>query len=236
VADFGWTKNQVKYLISMNLKNIYIHVYIKFWFGGCSPALPTLGCASAQHGQFSVFQMVMDKTVCTTQRNVQLSSDASQPKESVLSAKGICATRLSSVAKVLWCPPSCLTSVSALPSKTPLHSYNPQPIPWHKTCSVLLHHWRRISAGVTLFPRKNPNIPLTLTFERVCWRRAIYKTIVRRQDKLVLTSHGCMTTKTTYICLLRGDVHSQIMMLHVKSPAITPSPSHFSLGARQQMI
>jgi len=109
VADFGWTKNQVKYLISMYLQNIYIHVYIKFWFGGCSPALPTLGYASAQHAQFSVFQMVMDKAVCTTQRNVQLSSDASQPKESVLSAKGICTTRLSSVAEVLWGPPSCLS-------------------------------------------------------------------------------------------------------------------------------
>ena len=33
-----------------------------------------------------------DNAVCTTQRNVQLYGDASQPKVSVLSTKGICAT------------------------------------------------------------------------------------------------------------------------------------------------
>jgi hypothetical protein len=156
----------------------------------------------------------MDKAVCTTQRNVQLSRNASQPNESVLSANGICATHYHLSQKcfvarlVAW--------LQYLPCRQRRH------------CTVTTHNRfhdiKRAMFSSTIgdefppvwhFPHKNWNVPLKSTFDLVC-RRLVYKMIVRRQDKLVVTSHGCTKTRTTYICLLRGDIHSQIIMLHGK--------------------
>jgi hypothetical protein len=58
LADFsGWFRVKEKSSKIFDINVSTKHIYIKFLFGGCSPALPTLGCASAQHAQFSVFQI-----------------------------------------------------------------------------------------------------------------------------------------------------------------------------------
>ena len=173
----------------------------------CSPAVPTLGCASASMHSFLPSRRSW--TMPCALRS-EMSSSPAKPVTLICPvSSGYRRDTLSSVANLLWCSASCLTSVSALPSKKALHSQKPQPIPWHKTCSVLLQQWRHSSHT------KTEKIPLTSTFDPVCGRRAIYK-ILRQKDTLVVTSHGCMTTKTTYICLLGGDVHSKITLLPVK--------------------
>jgi hypothetical protein len=98
-----------------------------------------------------------------------------------------------------------------------LHNTYQHLFPWHFTCSLYVHQLAMNFHWCGTLQSKNENIPLTSICGHVCRRRAIFKLIVQRDDKLMKTSHGCMTTKTNYTYLLRCEILCQIMLFHVKA-------------------
>jgi hypothetical protein len=178
VADFGRMENHAKYWYHSTYK---IYTLLKFWFGGCSPAVPTLGCAFVQNAHCFLSPSCSWNLPCALHSEIfSTPNDANQLNTNMSCLIMVFAGHII-VCRIRALVHGYLPDVNiCLAFKKALHNQNPHPIPWLETCSVHLHHWRRISVGVTLFASKNQNIVLTSTFDHVCRRHAIYNMIVLR--------------------------------------------------------
>jgi hypothetical protein len=137
---------------------------------------------------------------------------------------------LSSIVDVLGHLGHCLSWASLQPLLKALHH-----IHTHfcdiTHCPYISTNWWWISTIVTPFLWKDWITQYISTFDHVLSRPVILKLIVWWYGMLMVPSHGCMMTQMSYICLLHGEIHGQMMVFYVRH-AVTifcETPLHVSI-------